>query len=207
MKVIAVVNPKGGSGKTTSVINVTEQIARLGFRVAAVDTDGQKSLSNWSKKGETQVEVFSAENEKDVYQVRKNLAGFDYVVIDGAASLSVITAAAVMVSDLVIIPVSPSPLDFGTAGCVLDVLEAQAFNRPVKAAFLITRKVEGTTMLKSLKESIASTGIPCLKVGLGNRQSYVKTLIHGGSVFDSRDGDAKGEVAILTRDILNMLND
>ncbi len=205
MKVISFVNPKGGSGKTTAAINVAECLARSGHKVAAVDTDPQMSFSNWSKRGSTKVDVFAASTEKDVYQVRKHLSEYDYVIIDGAGSLSVITSAAVMVSDLVIIPVSPSPLDFGTAGCVLDVLEAQAFNRPVPAAFLITRKVEGTMMLGKLKQSIAETDVPCFSVSLGDRQSYVKTLVDGGTVFDSRDGSAKGEVSVLARDILKML--
>lgn len=51
----------------------------------------------------------------------------------GQVSLSVITSAAVMVNDLVIIPVTPSPLDFSAAGSVVTVLEAQAYSRKVEA--------------------------------------------------------------------------
>ncbi|MCV5978316.1 ParA family protein, partial [Escherichia coli] len=80
-------------------------------------------------------------------------------IVDGAGSLSVITSAAVMVSDLVIIPVTPSPLDFSAAGSVVTVLEAQAYSRKVEARFLITRKIEMATMLNVLKESIKDTGV------------------------------------------------
>ncbi len=72
--------------------------------------------------------------------------------MDGAGSLSVITSAAVMVSDLVIIPVTPSPLDFSAAGSVVTVLEAQAYSHKVEARFLITRKIEMATMLNVLKK-------------------------------------------------------
>lgn len=67
------------------------------------------SLTNWSKAGKAAFDVFTAASEKDVYGIRKDLADYDFAIVDGAGSLSVITSAAVMVSDLVIIPVTPAP--------------------------------------------------------------------------------------------------
>lgn len=204
MKVISFINPKGGSGKTTSVINVATSLVRSGHTVAVVDTDPQMSLTNWNAAGKAVFSVFTADSEKDVYQVRKELKDFDYVVIDGAGSLSVITSAAVMMSDLVIIPVSPSPLDFSASGTVVTVLEAQAYNRPVEARFLITRKVSNASMLALLKTSIENTGIERFKTAIGNRQTYVKTLVDGDTVFDSKDSAAKGEIEILTKEIIDL---
>lgn len=204
MHVISFLNPKGGSGKTTSVINVGSCLARSGKRVAVVDTDPQMSVTNWSKAEKSAFDVYTASSEKDVYQVRKELTDYDFVIIDGAGSLSVITSAGVMVSDLVIIPVSPSPLDFSATGSVVDVLEAQAYNRPVEARFLITRKIEQATMLGVLKESIAQTKIKLFRTAITQRQSYIKSILEGESVFESSDNAAKGEIEILTREILNV---
>ncbi len=202
MKIIAFLNPKGGSGKTTATINVSSCLVSSGKKIAVVDTDPQMSLTNWNKAEKAAFDVYTAASEKDVYQVRKDLAEYDFVIIDGAGSLSVITSAAVMVSDLIIIPVTPSPLDFSAAGSVVTVLEAQAYNRPVEARFLITRKIEQATMLNVLKDSIAQTGIKPFKTAITQRQSYVKSVMEGESVFDTNDGAAKGEIAILTREIL-----
>lgn len=206
MKVISFLNPKGGSGKTTAVINVSTCIARQGASVAVVDTDPQLSLTNWSQTGggSANFDVFTAASEKDVYQVRKDLKDYDYVVIDGAGSLSVITSAAVMVSDLVIIPVTPSSFDFSAAGAVLSVLEAQAYNRPVESRFLITRKIEQAKMLAVLKASIAETDIGLLRTSIAQRQSYIKSVFDGSSVFETSDSAAKGEIEILTRDIIGV---
>lgn len=204
MRVISFLNPKGGSGKTTSVINVGSCLARSGKRVAVVDTDPQMSVTNWSKAEKSMFDVYTASSEKDVYQVRKELSDYDYVIIDGAGSLSVITSAGVMVSDLVIIPVSPSPLDFSATGSVVDVLEAQAYNRPVEARFLITRKIDQATMLSVLKESIAQTKIQLFRTAITQRQSYIKSILEGESVFESNDNAAKGEIEILTREIVNV---
>lgn len=205
MKIIAFLNPKGGSGKTTATINVSTCLANSGKSVAVVDTDPQMSLTNWNKAGKATFDVFTAASEKDVYQVRKDLSEYDFVIIDGAGSLSVITSAAVMVSDLIIIPVTPSPLDFSAAGSVVTVLEAQAYNRPVEARFLITRKIEQAAMLSVLKDSIAETDIKLLKTAITQRQSYVRSVLDNESVFSTSDGAAKGEIQILTREIIGLL--
>lgn len=204
MKIISFLNPKGGSGKTTATINISSGLARMGYKVAVVDTDPQMSLTNWNSDGKATFDVFTAASEKDVYQVRKELTDYDYVVIDGAGTLSVITSSAVMVSDLVIIPVTPSPLDFSAAGSVVTVLEAQAYNRPVEARFLITRKIEQAAMLGILRDSIGETGIKPLKTTIAQRQSYVRSALDGESVFDTKDGAAKGEIEILTREIVEL---
>ena len=109
-----------------------------------------------------------------------------------------------MVSDLIIIPVTPSPLDFSAAGSVVTVLEAQAYNRPVEARFLITRKIEQATMLSVLKSSIAQTGIKAFKTSITQRQSYVRSVLEGESVFNTTDRAAQGEIQILTKEILSV---
>ncbi|SYT49007.1 plasmid partition protein [Klebsiella pneumoniae] len=204
MKVISFLNPKGGSGKTTSVINIATCIARNN-KVAVVDTDPQQSLANWNRAEKANFDVFTVTSEKDVYTIRKELKDYPYVIIDGAGALSVITAAAVMVSDLVIIPVTPSPLDFSASGAVISVLEAQAYNRPVECRFLITRKIEQAKMLSVLRESIAATGLAPLKTALTQRQSYVKSVLDGETVFDTNDGAAKGEVEVLAAEIVKIV--
>ncbi|EMQ5760189.1 ParA family partition ATPase [Proteus mirabilis] len=204
MKIISFLNPKGGSGKTTAVINVATALTKQGYHLAVVDTDPQMSLTNWSRVGNSAFDVYTASSEKDVYSIRKDLSNYQLVVVDGAGSLSVITSAAVMVSDLVIIPVTPSPLDFSAAGSVTAVLEAQAYNRKVEARFLITRKIEQALMLNVLKENLKDKDIPTLKTSISQRQIYIKSILQGNTVFESNDGAAKGEIEMLTREILRV---
>ena len=162
------------------------------------------SLTNWSKTGKAAFDVFTAASEKDVYGIRKDLAEYNFVIVDGAGSLCVITSAAVMVSDLVIIPVTPSPLDFSAAGSVVTVLEAQAYSRKVEARFLITRKIEQATMLNVLKESIRDTGIKSFRTAITQRQIYIKSILDGNSVFESNDSSAKGEIEVLIKEIISI---
>lgn len=203
-KIISILNGKGGVGKTTSTINVATAIKRKGFSVAVVDTDPQGSISNWFEEDKCAFDLTEAASEKEVYQVRKALKQYDYVIIDGAAAISAISSAAVMVSDLVVIPVTPSPLDFAACGAILAVIEARQDLQPVEARFLITKKMPHTKMLAVLKESIEDTGVPAFRTAISNRQSYVKVMLDGSTVFDTDDGAAKGEIDVLTNEILGI---
>lgn len=203
-KIIAILNGKGGVGKTTSTINIATAIQRKGFSVAVVDTDPQGSISNWFDEEKCAFDLTEAASEKEVYQVRKSLKSYDYVIIDGAAAISAISSAAVMVSDLVVIPVTPSPLDFAACGAILAVIEARQDLQPVEARFLITKKVQNSKMLAVLKDSIEDTGVPAFRTSISQRQAYVKVMLDGSTVFDTDDGAAKGEIDVLTNEILEI---
>lgn len=203
-KIIAILNGKGGVGKTTSTINIATAIQRKGFSVAVVDTDPQGSISNWFDEEKCAFNLTEAASEKEVYQIRKPLKSYDYIIIDGAAAISAISSAAVMVSDLVVIPVTPSPLDFAACGAILAVIEARQDLQPVEARFLITKKIPHSKMLAVLKDSIEDTGVPAFRTSISQRQVYVKVMLDGSTVFDTDDGAAKGEIDVLTNEILEI---
>lgn len=208
MKVISFLQTKGGAGKTTCVINVAQLLAMSGLDVAVVDTDPQANLQSWNKADLAKFSIYVVESEKDVYRVRKDLQHHDCVIIDGAASLSVITHAAVMVSDLVIVPVAPSPLDFSGSSAVLDVIEAQNLNRatPLPMRCLMTKFENGTVMGEILKSSIDSIGQLRFKTRITHRQSYIRCLLTGGTIFDTRDSTARGEISMLVEEIKKLIN-
>lgn len=206
-KVISFLNGKGGVGKTTSSINIATAIAKQGYDVVVVDTDPQMSIGNWFEEDKCLFDVRTASSEKEVYSIKKDLKKYDYIVIDGVATISAISSASVMVSDLVIIPVTPSPLDFSVSTAILAVIEARNDLQPIEARFLITKKINTAKMLQVLKDSIVETGVGMLKTGITQRQSYVRTMLDGGTVYDTTDGQAKGEIDNITREIMEILND
>ncbi|EGJ4116060.1 ParA family protein [Salmonella enterica] len=205
MKVIAFLNGKGGVGKTTLAINVAWCLSKLGFNVAVIDTDPQGSVVNWANES-CPFTIYQAATDREVYNIKKITSRYkyDYVIIDGAAAISAISAAAVMVSDVVLIPVTASPLDFAASGAILDVIDARAALTPVTARFVVTKRVTNASMNKTLREGIEATGFEALRTSTAHRQSYVKCLIDGGSIFTGSDNQAKGEIEILTQEIMRI---
>ncbi|HFW4592833.1 TPA: AAA family ATPase [Salmonella enterica subsp. enterica serovar Aberdeen] len=205
MKVIAFLNGKGGVGKTTLAINVAWCLTRLGYMVAVIDTDPQGSVINWAND-ECPFTIYEATTDREVYNIKKITSRYkyDFVIIDGAAAISSISAAAVMVSDVVLIPVTASPLDFAASGAILDVIDARANLTPITARFVVTKRVTNATMNRTLREGIEATGFEALRAGTAHRQSYVKCLIDGGCIFTGSDNQAKGEIEILTQEIVRL---
>lgn len=205
MKIISILNGKGGVGKTTLTISIATCLARMGHRVAVCDTDPQTSILNWYQEDKAKFEVITAGVDREIYSLPRSLKRFDFVIIDGAAAITSISNAAAMVSDAVIIPLSASPLDFAACTGILAVLEARQALKPIEARFLLSRTVTGARMTNILKASIEQTGLDMLRTGTSHRQAYVKTLLDGGTIYDGDDYKARGEIDMITKEILELV--
>ena len=118
MQVLAITSQKGGSGKTTLSGHVAVEAERRGAGpVALIDTDPQGSLSSWWNAREAETPVFVqtlvARLPDDLARLRQE--GTKLVIIDTPPAITSTIVEVVRVSDLVVIPIRPSPHDLRAA--------------------------------------------------------------------------------------------
>lgn len=204
MHVVAVLNQKGGSGKTTVATNLASDLQRRGHRVALIDADPQKTASEWAARGEDTPPTYEATTDLET-NVPALGDSFDVAVIDGAPRMTDLATEAVKVADLVLIPTQPSGADIWAAEDILDIIEArQRITGGPDAAFVVSRAVARTNLADSVQDALESYGIRVLDSRTGHRVAYPEALGAGLSVLDT-DGKAAQEIEALTDEVLDLL--
>ena len=188
---IALVNQKGGVGKTTIAVHLAYWLSLRGS-VILVDADVQQSSSNCL----TDLKIPSSISDypEDLLDLLPELSKkYNAVIVDGPAGLSEITKSILYACDLALIPCKPSGLDTHSSSKILRMLsQAQRIrNGYPKAALLLNQAVKGTILLKESVELLSKTGIPLLSTVIYNRQSISDAPGQGITVWQDSSAAAK----------------
>ncbi|WP_215843921.1 ParA family partition ATPase [Acidithiobacillus montserratensis] len=204
--IIGVLNQKGGVGKTTLSVNIAAFLAQEGSRVLLIDADPQGSCLDWAatRKDEPLFSVVGlprASIHKELGQIG---AGYDHIIIDGPPRVTDLARSAIMASDLVLIPVQPSPYDIWAADEVVQLIqEAIVYKSDMKCAFVVNRKIANTAIGRDVREALAAFPVPILEATVTQRVIYAEAAALGKAVFEiDAAGPAASEVSALVAELM-----
>jgi chromosome partitioning protein len=209
--VIAVLNQKGGAGKTTLATNLACVAVRSGLRTLLADADPQGTARNWRDHGPEDgpfPAVVGADNQKLGDALDEIAPAFDCIIIDGPPGVSgdgpgKLTAAALKASDLVLIPVRPSAADVWATSSLVELVQARrdAVGTP-RAAFVVSSTRAGTNLAAEVDDALNAFELPVLSARTGTRVAYPEALGAGVSVMDLEpSGKAAKEIDAIATEI------
>lgn len=211
MPVVAIVNQKGGTAKTTLSTNLAWALSERG-NVLLLDADPQASAQNWAAVDVLAPEGLTVQGTGtgDLQRlVRSQATGHDWVIIDGPPGITKTSADAVRVADVVLIPAQPSPLDVWAAADIVEAVQARRkTNRGVpKVAFVITMTQPRTRLGRQIDDALNEMGIPVFQARTTRRVAYPNAINDGNSVVAGRDQTARNEILAIKGELEALAND
>jgi len=205
-KIIAICNSKGGSGKTTILLNLAIALNEK-YKVTVLDLDFQKSsmvFNNIRKENKRSLlNIIQAESEKDLKKAIKENTGI--LLIDTGAYDSDLNRMAILLSDMLITPVSDNSIDIYGLLMFNEYLKKLKTVKPsLKTNILIDRlSAKGSTkeIINQVKEN--KNTMVLMKSILKDRQAYKNLFITGESVIEAkRKNEATAEILKLTAEVI-----
>jgi chromosome partitioning protein len=175
--VIAVVNSKGGVGKSTIAVHAAVWLRDQGFTPAVVDVDAQGSTSDWLARAAPDIRLERCDTTEELAERLPRLTRvFDIVLADGPAALSRETVILAAGADLVLMPICPSMMDirasYRTARLIYKIrLRDKRGDLP--RVFTVLNRVQPRTRLAHIAvEAVRKYGFPVASTPLRLRQAY-----------------------------------
>ncbi|MFA4809887.1 ParA family protein [Helicobacter pylori] len=201
--IITIANEKGGSGKSTLCLNLCVQLLLDKKDIAALDTDSQKSLEVFLNiRSETSLPNFTLFNRTgNITDTLKQMTDkYEYILIDTKGEHSKESQKAMLLSDWVLIPTTPSQLD---TAVLLDMLERirdiQALNENLKACIVMNRiptiptLKEKKALIDFINQNNANESVFLMDNILSERIAYKRSVSEGMGVMEYNDNKAKNE--------------
>ena len=204
--IFGILNQKGGVGKTTLSVNLAACLARTGARVLLIDADPQGSALDWAaaRQGEPLFSVVGLPRpsiHKEIVQIGKE---YDHIVIDGPPRVTDLARSAIMASDVVVIPVQPSPYDIWAADDVVKLIdEARIYKEKLKSVFVINRKITNTAIGRDVRDALAAYPIHVLQASVTQRVVFAEAAARGQAIFEIDPiGPAVAEIEAVAEELM-----
>ena len=208
-KILAFTNQKGGTGKTTLSANLAVLWSNSQYKVAVIDGDNQKSLSNWievRKKyyGEKDIgfDVHSYNShsfDEDIKNIKRK---YNFIIVDSPPSISYDTIQIIKNANRVFVPVQPSPIDLIATIPFLNLTKQER----KKAIVVLNRVMPRVRLTEAMILRLRYAGAKIARSRISSKTIYAETFSAGRGVVDiSVNSDASREIINLGNEILRNL--
>ncbi len=208
-KVITIAQQKGGSGKTTIATNLATVFSlKNNFSTTLLDTDPQGSLGKWFITRKEKLEDKNTLQFKTAslwgaqYEAKTLKEKCDIVIIDTPPKIEADGRPAIEIADLVLIPISPSQVDFWATESIIELAKREK----KEILILINRANAKSKLIKEAVKFVKDMEVKKAKTILGNRQIFVSSMGLGLTVVEKqRTGKGCLEMLSLAKEIKSLL--
>lgn len=189
MPVITFANTKGGAGKTTAVLILATEMARMGYRVTILDADPQHWISRWYDLSPhiDNLSVISHVTAASIKgHIEDNRENCDCFIVDLPGARNPLLATAIGLSDHVLIPIQGCAMDARGGAQVLELLQYLDERAGIRIdhSVVLTRvnSMVTTRALQSVKDLLSSRKVKVLDTPIIERSAFRDVFDHGGTL-------------------------
>lgn len=213
-KIITIANQKGGCGKTTVTMQLAGAFSNDNLSILVVDADPQGTATRWASSADEKhpfsphVSGLSAAGARVHKEIKKYMGLYDYILIDCPPAVdSIAPQSALLVSDIVIIPIVPSPADLWAAVGIQELIDrTMTTNETLKARILMNMCQANIVLNKEILKQLNSFGIKILKNSFHLRTAYRQSAVLGTTVHHLNNAEkALNEVEGLKKEVNTIL--
>ena len=210
MKIIGVVQIKGGAGRSTVATNIAGELAKT-YQTVLVDCDmPQGSASSWAalrNNWHPGLRVATVANHRElVATVERLKPDAEYLVLDGPPRLAEMTRAILVLADLCLVPIGASAAEIWATSDLRTLIDDAGKVRRVNARLIWTRFRAYTSLAQELAaDAEKALGLSAIKTTLGYRVAYAEALGQGRTAAEVKDPHAKEEIRALLAEVKRIL--
>jgi chromosome partitioning protein len=206
--IVALLNQKGGVGKSTLALHLAGRWAAEGKRIVLVDADPQGSALDWSeqraREGLPRLFGVIGLSRDTLHREAPEIArDADHVVIDGPPRVAALMRSALLSADVALVPAQPSPFDGWASSEMLKLIdEARIFRPELVSRFVLNRCPARTIIAHETAQALAAHEPPVLTSRIGQRVVFADAARSGRLVSETPQGTAAAkEIAALAAEI------
>jgi chromosome partitioning protein len=186
--IVAMLNQKGGVGKTTLALHLAGAWARQGWRVTLIDGYPESAALDWSEQRarEGLPELFCVVGiacdilHREAPAIARCV---DQVVID-RARVAALVRSALLASDVALLPMQPSPFDgWASAETLMLIDGAGGYHRRLVGRFVLNRCTARTAIARESAEALADHDPPMPRQRIGQRVAFADAAKTGRLVW------------------------